>query len=65
MPCPFCGGTQIETKEGSTFRWRLAFCANCEAACGEVRVVAQNSEQAHNDVMAAWNERHHTTQEQP
>ena len=55
-PCPFCGSTRIETKEGSTFRWRLAYCVDCEATSGEVRVAKQD-EQAAADAMKEWNRR--------
>jgi len=65
LPCPFCGHTLIETREGSTFRWRLAYCPNCEACAGEVRVLKQDTEQAHDQAIAAWNERHHTTRGLP
>jgi hypothetical protein len=37
-PCPFCGGRQVDAQEGSSFRWMVAFCCNCGATCGEVRV---------------------------
>jgi len=56
-PCPFCGSTRIETREGSTFRWRLAYCADCEAASGEVRVQDQGSWQAANAAVNEWNTR--------
>lgn len=56
-PCPFCGSTQIETREGSTFRWRLAYCVDCEATAGEVRVNKQDSWQAANDAVKEWNRR--------
>jgi Lar family restriction alleviation protein len=36
-PCPFCGGNKISTRQGSTFRWRLAQCDECGATSGEVR----------------------------
>lgn len=38
LPCPFCGGTEINVIEGSTFRWRAAQCQNCGAQSGEVRI---------------------------
>jgi Lar family restriction alleviation protein len=38
LPCPFCGGTNIEVVEGDTFRWRLACCRECGAQAGEVRI---------------------------
>lgn len=38
LPCPFCGGTEVWTHPGSTFRWRYAACSYCGAQCGEVRI---------------------------
>ena len=38
LPCPFCGGTEVEIMDGSTFRWVFAACQDCGAGCGEVRV---------------------------
>lgn len=37
LPCPFCGSTSVSVKEGSTFRWRIAYCNECDAQAGEVR----------------------------
>ena len=37
-PCPFCGSTDVQVFEGSTFRWRLASCQGCYAQAGEVRI---------------------------
>jgi Lar family restriction alleviation protein len=56
-PCPFCGSTRIDTKEGSTFRWRLAYCVDCEATSGEVRVTSKDSPQARDAALAEWNRR--------
>ena len=36
-PCPFCGHQGVTVQEGSTFRWRYAFCDGCGAQGGEVR----------------------------
>jgi hypothetical protein len=38
LPCPFCGGTEIDVQQGSTFRWLIVACEGCGAQCGEVRV---------------------------
>lgn len=73
LPCPFCGGTEITTREGSTFRWRLAECEECGATSGEVRrqTIARESEKhlsvselnekwdadAADAAIARWNER--------
>lgn len=38
LPCPFCGGDDIWTYAGSTFRWRYAACSECGAQSGEVRI---------------------------
>ena len=38
LPCPFCGGTEVVLREGSTFRWRMIGCTECGAQAGEVRV---------------------------
>ena len=37
-PCPFCGGTEVQVIDGSTFRWRLAQCQGCYAQAPEVRI---------------------------
>ena len=64
IPCPFCGGTDISVREGSTFRWRIAACDDCGATCGEVRRQTlgngTNEEwdrQAEHDAVACWNTR--------
>lgn len=64
LPCPFCGGTKIETQEGSTFRWWYASCGECGAQAGEIRRQTlgegTNEEwdaQARADALAAWNRR--------
>ncbi len=38
LPCPFCGNKTIRIEQGSTFRWRRAVCASCEASAGEARI---------------------------
>lgn len=38
-PCPFCGCGKVFVEEGSTYRWVLLTCADCDASCGEVRHV--------------------------
>lgn len=63
-PCPFCGATDAEVVEGSTFRWRVAQCGTCGAQTGEVRVqtlgdgVPEEWERAAiRDAHIAWNTR--------
>ena len=36
-PCPFCGANAIVVVEGSTPRWAVAECAECEAKGPPVR----------------------------
>lgn len=36
--CPFCGYSGVNVVEGSTFRWRVAQCNECEARAGEIRI---------------------------
>ena len=62
-PCPFCGGTNIQTAEGSTFRWVHAYCAGCGAQSCEVRKATLADDQtaaqleAEADAIAEWNTR--------
>ncbi len=63
-PCPFCGGTEITTYEGSSFRWRFAFCNTCGAQSGEVCVqtLGEGTPEeweaaAISDALAEWNKR--------
>jgi hypothetical protein len=63
-PCPFCGGTSVSTREGSTFRWWLAECNECGATAGEVRCKTSGDgtkedwvKQAGIDALNAWNGR--------
>ena len=37
-PCPFCGSTNVQIIDGSTFRWRLAQCQSCGSQAGDVRI---------------------------
>lgn len=30
LPCPFCGGNRIRTREGDTYRWLDVGCAECD-----------------------------------
>jgi Lar family restriction alleviation protein len=48
-PCPFCGESGVIVVEGSTFRWLVAVCGNCDAKAPEAR-----TEQA---ALDSWNER--------
>lgn len=65
-PCPFCGGKEVAIAEGSTFRWRYAFCTNCDARGHEIRIQTlgkgtqeewEAKAKAKVDAIAAWNER--------
>jgi len=38
LPCPFCGSTNFDVRDGSTFRWRSPYCVDCEATASEVRI---------------------------
>jgi Lar family restriction alleviation protein len=64
LPCPFCGSTDIVVREGSTFRWRIAICNECDATCGEIRhnTLADDQSQAEinstKDAIELWNIRH-------
>jgi len=64
LPCPFCGGKDISTHEGSSFRWHVAECMTCGAQGSEVRrqTVGQGTtdlwiKQAAADAIAEWNTR--------
>ena len=63
-PCPFCGGSNVSTHEGSTFRWMYAGCDSCGAQAGEVRVQTIGDgtkvlwlQQARRDAIEEWNKR--------
>lgn len=63
-PCPFCGETDVLIGEGSTFRWRVARCGNCDAQTGDVRIpvigkdyLEQWERVIKNLAMAEWNTR--------
>ena len=64
LPCPFCGHVGLDFREGSTFRWICAECANCGASCGETRVQTIGDgnpldwlESAKADAVMEWNKR--------
>ena len=64
LPCPFCGGEDIDVAEGTTFRWRQARCRECGASSGEVRIQTfgdgtsdQWEAAAESDAFTAWNQR--------
>lgn len=63
LPCPFCGGSNIATYAGSTFRWRYAACNECSAQASEVRIETislprdKAIEVADRELLAAWNTR--------
>ena len=64
LPCPFCGCPTITVVEGSTFRWARGECANCGAACGEVRInttESSNEEEIRAAVVEEWNRRSNVT----
>ena len=63
--CPFCGCVDVGVREGSTFRWRVAYCLNCDAQTGEVRAQTLGDGtkdewevQACKDAIEEWNKRH-------
>ena len=59
-PCPFCGGTEASIVSGTTFRWRAVECAECNARCGEVRILTPEKEYKEDNnqrIWGAWNER--------
>lgn len=65
LPCPFCGGTGLDFREGSTFRWLVYSCKSCGVGA-EVRVQTlgdgtptQWRAQAELDAIAEWNHRVH------
>jgi hypothetical protein len=37
-PCPFCGHSELNHYQGSTFRWLVTECCHCGAQCGESRI---------------------------
>lgn len=63
LPCPFCGGTKIGTKGGSSYRWWLAYCGECGAQAGEVRMATLNKPrdeaeaEAKEEALQEWNKR--------
>ena len=70
LPCPFCGGDDIWTYAGSTFRWRYAACSECGAQSGEVRIdtigKARHAAvaEADKECLVEWNHRPPTEAEQ-
>lgn len=63
-PCPFCGATNIDVCEGTTFRWRQAMCRECGGRAGEVRIQTfgdgkqeEWEEVAAREAIEAWNQR--------
>ena len=63
-PCPFCGHVGVTIEVGSTFRWRVAECKNCQARCGEVHLQFSRDGTPRewelktvNDVVNEWNKR--------
>ena len=62
LPCPFCGADDIRFREGSTFRWIVAYCISCDAQAGEVRrnmlqLESESQAQAEADATVEWNKR--------
>ena len=62
--CPFCGSTEVNVHEGSTFRWRYASCGECGASAGEIRCQTFGNgtkeeweQNAKRDALEAWNTR--------
>ena len=56
LPCPFCDSANLAAHEGTTFRWVVIQCNDCEASCGEVRAYNDYT-LANPDAIAAWNTR--------
>ncbi len=63
LPCPFCGHTGLDFREGSTFRWLAYSCAGCGIG-SEVRVQTIGNgitrewyEQAKVNAVEEWNRR--------
>jgi Lar family restriction alleviation protein len=60
LPCPFCGSTSIHVVEGSTFKWRVAECAECGARGSEERWIYTETDpdaSVRARVVTAWNTR--------
>lgn len=59
LPCPFCGHVGVNVHEGSTYRWAVAECHNCEAKCGEARrsTAGAIDETDREKAIAGWNTR--------
>lgn len=57
LPCPFCGGADIQVREGTTFRWRVAECGECGAQSGEARFTHGNPDATLAAVATEWNRR--------
>lgn len=64
LPCPFCGGTNVDVVEGDTYRWRLARCLECGAQASDVRIQTLGDgtkeeweAKAHTRALAEWNTR--------
>ena len=63
LPCPFCGETGLDFREGTSFRWLAYSCSECGIG-SETRVQTMgegtNDEwlaQAKADAVASWNKR--------
>ncbi len=63
LPCPFCGGTDIDLSEGSTYRWRYVGCAGCGA---QLEFRSDNrfapTVDTWKDAAETWNRRHARTE---
>ncbi len=64
LPCTFCGGTSVSTRDGSPSCWWLAECKACGATWRVSKANAtseddnkQLDKQASKDAMAMWNTR--------
>ena len=57
LPCPFCGGTDVSVEEGSTFRWAVAICNNCDAAAPEARAIHGDKKKTQEAALTEWNRR--------
>lgn len=66
-PCPFCAARNVSVREGSTGRWVVAYCIDCEAQTGEVRRPVTFARDVTDDdwpaAMDEWNRRAEPEQE--
>ena len=59
-PCPFCGAESVVVVEGSTSRWAITECVECEAKGPPTRkehIACPISNLDKQEALDAWNER--------